>query len=363
MGFNIATVTTAEAAAVIKGIYPFVKKPVFLWGTYGVGKSSIVESIRDSLSEDTGQKWGLKDVRASQFTAVDTRGIPIVKIDKNGHNRANFALPDWLPYVERDGEHGILFLDELLLGNASVQAAFYQLLNDGRLGDYILPENWFCVAASNRPEDGASALVGRKPDAALMTRFGTHLNIAASVPSWTEWAASHDIEPEVIAFIQFRGSPNGDQAGLLHEFPEGGVKKDQIAIATPRTWENVSGILKSKLPEVLESKTIQGAIGLAAASEFLAFLKILRKVPSFLEIFDNPDEVAIPPDLSLRYAVTAQLAAKVTLKDVANSVSWIKRIDDELVAVFFTLLTVRDDSFKSCPEYVQFKIENSKNVI
>ena len=107
---NIATVTLNQAATIVESLIPLNLRPQFLWGAYGVGKSSIVRSIVASLSEQTGKPWGFIDARASQLDAVDTRGVPDL-VD----GRTVFALPDWLPRVERDGEQGILFLDEIIL--------------------------------------------------------------------------------------------------------------------------------------------------------------------------------------------------------------------------------------------------------
>ena len=96
---NIATVTLNQAATIVESLIPLNLRPQFLWGAYGVGKSSIVRSIVASLSEQTGKPWGFIDVRASQLDAVDTRGVPNL-ID----GRTVFALPDWLPRVDRDWE-------------------------------------------------------------------------------------------------------------------------------------------------------------------------------------------------------------------------------------------------------------------
>ena len=136
MAFNISTVSTQSAATAVETFFLNDSKLLpFLWGAYGVGKSSIVKSIVASLTETTGNEWGLLDLRASQLDAVDTRGVPEI-ID----HEPDFAVPRWLPTVERDGEFGVTFIDEILLGIPSVQASLYQLLTDGRLGSYIHPK-------------------------------------------------------------------------------------------------------------------------------------------------------------------------------------------------------------------------------
>ena len=50
---------------------------------------------------------------------------------------------------------GILFLDELNAAPAMVQARFYQLVLDRRLGEYMLPDGWVMIAAGKRDADRA----------------------------------------------------------------------------------------------------------------------------------------------------------------------------------------------------------------
>jgi len=40
-------------------------------------------------------------------------------------------------------------------------------------------------------------------------------------------------------------------------------------------------------------------------------------------------------------------------------VSFIKRMDDELLSIFFKVLTMRDEAFFNTAEYTQFKIDNN----
>ena len=142
---NIATVTLNQAATIVESLIPLNLRPQFLWGAYGVGKSSIVRSIVASLLSRLASLGASSMPEQASSTLSIPGAFPIWS-----RGRTVFALPDWLPRVDRDGKHGILFLDELLLGSLSVQSALYQLINDRQLGDYVLPEGWRIVAASNR---------------------------------------------------------------------------------------------------------------------------------------------------------------------------------------------------------------------
>ncbi len=117
-----------------------VRKPAFLWGSPGVGKSEVVAQVAAS------QAIRLVDIRAILLDPVDLRGLPTVE---NG--KAAWATPAFLP----DGGDGILFLDALNAAPPLVQAACYQLVLDRALGEYRLPDGWTVFAAGNREGDRA----------------------------------------------------------------------------------------------------------------------------------------------------------------------------------------------------------------
>jgi MoxR-like ATPase len=93
--------------------------PSFVWGMPGVGKSDIMRQVCKTLG------ISIKDERVTQLNPVDTRGVPSVE---DGYTL--FNIPNLLPRVDRDGEHGIFFLDELPAARESMQAALYQLILD-----------------------------------------------------------------------------------------------------------------------------------------------------------------------------------------------------------------------------------------
>ena len=96
------------------------RRPVFIWGGPGVGKSSVVKQLAEALNVP------LQDVRALLLDPVDLRGLPFVGSD----GRSKWATPEFLP---QNGS-GIFFLDELNAAPAMVQASCYQLVLDRKLG-------------------------------------------------------------------------------------------------------------------------------------------------------------------------------------------------------------------------------------
>jgi hypothetical protein len=109
-----------------------------------------------------------------------------------------------------------------------VQKSFYSLLLERRLGEHVLPEGTWVVAAGNRLQD--RALV-RALSSALVNRvFIIHVRV--SVPEWLAWAQSHDVHPDVIAFIAL--VPDA----LLRPVPS-----EAVPFSTPRGWASLSSAL------------------------------------------------------------------------------------------------------------------------
>ncbi|MDD5157343.1 MoxR family ATPase [Sulfurimonas sp.] len=234
--------------------------PTFLWGAPGIGKSSIIKQIaKDS-------KIGFIDLRLSLMDPTDLKGIPFY--DKESHT-ALWAPPAFLP---KEGE-GILFLDELNSAAPSVQASAYQLILDRKIGEYSLPDGWAIVAAGNR--EGDRGLTYRMPSP-LANRF-VHFEMSVDVQDWRFWAFKNGIDESIISYISYKNEH-------LFTFD---AKSDAKSFATPRSWEFVDSILKSKISKELLLETLGGAVGKDVAVSFLAFRRVSAKLPDIQNILEN----------------------------------------------------------------------------
>jgi|10_taG_2_1085330.scaffolds.fasta_scaffold00143_11 hypothetical protein len=325
-------------------------KPVTLWGPPGVGKSAGIAAVPARLEEIQGQPWGFIDARLSQMDAVDLRGVPSIE---NGITTWN--TPSWLPNVERDGPRGILFLDELFLASPSTLAGAYQLLHDRCLGDYVLPEGWVVVAASNRPEDKAG--LTSNFNTAVSNRFATHFNIICDVVVWTAWAAPHGVLAEVIAFLGF--CPE-----LIHEYPNGlGKEKGVIGFGSPRSYEAASDILKLGLPIDLEHAALQGCLGFGISAQLIGFIKIIRNLPDVAGILSDPDNAPIPSAPDTQYALAALFARKATRENLGAVIRFLDRISSEFTMLTVLTATARDPELKETQAYIDHKIANKEGYV
>lgn len=253
---------------------------VFIWGSPGIGKSSIVRQI--------AQRRGmpLVDIRASLLDPTDLRGIPMIQ-----DGTAVWCPPSFLP--KKSDKPGILFLDEINAAPPLVQAALYQLILDRRIGEYELPDGWRIVAAGNRREDKA---VTFRLSSALANRF-IHLDLEVDPEDWHAWAVGRGIIPEVTAFIKYRPA-------LLQAPSEG-----EQAFATPRSWEMVSDVVKKFGSPKDARDVIPGIIGSGPAVEFQTFAKksVLRK--EIDAILADPAGAPVPSELDRLWVLVSFLTA------------------------------------------------------
>ena len=308
------------------------QQPVFIWGSPGTGKSSVVNQLAIELG------IALRDIRALLLDPVDLRGLPFVGKD----GRSQWATPEFLP---QDGA-GILFLDELNAAPAMVQASCYQLVLDRRLGEYRLPEGWAIVAAGNRDSDRAATTRMPTP---LRNRF-VHIAFEVDVQEWSEWAIKANVRPEVIAFIRFRPE-------LLSAFD-----RDANAFPSPRSWEFVSRIVNSRPNSSAEHELIAGAVGTGAATEFSAFLRMFRELPNIDSILLNPTQEPVPENAAAQYAVASALARCASDTNFDRICLYLNRLPTEFRVLCVRDATLREPAIRCTAGYVRWAVENHKAI-
>lgn len=307
------------------------KKPAFIWGPPGIGKSDIVQQLADDLFakkfgytiDDEGnphpptgfdtERPYLIDIRLLLLDPVDLRGIPRL----NGDNLAHWCPPDFLP---KSGE-GILFLDELPAAPPLVQAAAYQLVLNRKIGEYKLPDGWYVVAAGNRETDRA---VTHRMPSPLANRF-THFELEVDLEDWTKISLQRGIRTDVIAFARFR--PN-----FLFSFDPA---RNEKSFSTPRSLWSLSKILDASPAPEVEMEIINGTIGQGAGTEFLAFQQFMSKLPNIDRLLLNPTKEAVPTEPAVLYALSVALARRATDQTIDHIVKYISRIQPE-----FSVLTM-----------------------
>ncbi len=288
------------------------KIPTFIWGSPGIGKSSIVKQIANENNLD------FIDLRLSLLDPTDLKGIPFFDSQSK---EAVWAKPEFLP---KSGE-GILFLDEINSAPPSVQAAAYQLVLDRKVGDYVLPSGWAIVAAGNLESD--RGVVYRMPSP-LSNRF-VHLNMEISFDDWKIWAYEKNIDNSILAFLSYKSE-------YLFNFDP---KKNKKAFATPRSWEYVDSILKSKISFNNQLEVISGAVGEDASLEYISFRKVLDKLPDIKALL-NGDKFDFEQDSEVLFALISALISylkSATPKEIDKAIELSFNLPSE-----FSVMLIKD---------------------
>lgn len=294
------TITSVQARKAITKAFQS-KRPIFLWGPPGIGKSEVVQEIADDLG-------GLViDLRMAQMEPTDIRGIPFFNKD--------LAKMDWAPPVDLPDEElasrypiVVLFLDEMNSAPPAVQAAGYQLILNRRVGKYCLPDNVVIVAAGNRDSD--KGVTYRMP-MPLANRF-VHLEMRPDFSSWQIWAVNKGIHKDVVGYLSFAKQD-------IYDFNS---KSSSHSFATPRSWVFVSDLLKD---EDTDNDTlfnlVAGAVGEGLAVKFMAHRKVSGKMPEPSDILSGKVTTLAVKEVSAMYSLTVSMCYE--LKDALEN----KRVD------------------------------------
>ena len=297
------TITSVQARKAMLQAFKS-KRPLFIWGPPGIGKSEVVAEVAAELNGP------VIDLRMAQMEPTDIRGIPFFNKD-NG--KMDWAEPVDLPSKEFAAEHPIvvLFLDEMNSAPPAVQAAGYQLILNRRVGKYVLPDNVVIVAAGNRDSD--KGVTYRMP-MPLANRF-IHLEMRPDFTSWQQWAVNKGIHKDVVGYLSFAKND-------LYDFD---AKSASRAFATPRSWCFVSDLLNDE--DSIDTDTlfnlVSGAVGEGLAVKFQAHRKISGKMPAPEDILSGKVKDLQVKEISAMYSLTISMCYE--LRDMIEN----KKVDNK----------------------------------
>jgi hypothetical protein len=262
------------------------KRPLFLWGPPGIGKSDIVHQIGEQMEAH------VIDIRLSLWEPTDIKGIPYFDPTQN---KMVWGAPSELPDAEMAAKYKfiILFLDEMNSAAPSVQAAAYQLILNRKVGQYTLPDNVLIIAAGNREAD--KGVTYRMP-APLANRF-VHLELAVNFDDWFQWAVANKIHRDVVGYLTFAKKD-------LYDFDP---KSPSRSFATPRSWTFVSELLEDDDDDNTTTDLVSGAVGEGLAVKFMAHRRVASKMPNPTDILLGKVKELKTKEISAMYSLTVSL--------------------------------------------------------
>lgn len=284
--------------------------PIVGIGVSGIGKTECLPFICKKL------KIGYMELRLVSLNDSDLIGLPDYIEHSDGSRTSTFASNDLLPRADRDGEIGLLVLDEFTSASPELQAACYQLLDSKRsIANYKLPPKWKVVALGNGPDDGGTY---RNNTAAALSRCMCY-RISPDIEAWKKWAIPSGVNDSVIAYL----SSNPDMLHVLKDTEYASV------FPCPRSWVALSKRLNSREkanggPLDRDDVLIYaaGAVGLDNASEFATFYAFKKQSLNMIDVINNGEI----PNLNNLQEEVISLAISSMCKYMAEEAD--KEVDD-----------------------------------
>ncbi|KPU45938.1 hypothetical protein OXPF_04060 [Oxobacter pfennigii] len=367
---NIPIVTVEQFTKIIEMQYKEgLMRPIFGLGRGGIGKT---ESIID-LAIKMG--IGHIDIRLLMYNEGDLKGIPY---PNENHTFTIWLQNNILPRIERDGERGFLVLDEITSVPKSIRTAAYQLLNERKLGEYILPKGWMVICLGNGEDDGGDY---QGMEGNFLNRCSV-LNVVQTVESWKTWAMRSDINYLVTGYVSWRESD-------LHTYDPN--SESELLFASPRSWKAVSDILnRNEYDEndpILNARILSN-LGTRVGHQFIAYCKYKNSIVHPDDIIEGKPVRDVGDNLEILF-MTMQSLIKVmsdlistdkknhgditkgTMQKCANGIRWIlslKALEHKTMGLKDFISThgqivrkmiVNPEFSVMCPELSEFAKNNS----
>lgn len=274
-------------------------KPIFIYGAPGIGKTEIVGQAANELGVKV-IPLDLQFMNPEDFLGIpsrhDVRPVQVEdgKLVDPGYGFTRSNPPRLLPPDNgKDGKGGIIFMDEMNRANKITLNSIMQFVQQGRIGEYQLPDKWIIVAAGNRPEEAEGVA---DFDFALADRF-TIKNYVPTVERWVSWAEKNErILPELVTFLTFNKE-------LFHHLD---TEKKVLNYPTPRSWTDAAKILYDEIVDVGAkswrdlpmddiSNIFYDQVGPEAAKRFVEYLYVLKKISDseIDQIINDPENARI----------------------------------------------------------------------
>jgi hypothetical protein len=174
------------------------------------------------------------------------------------------------------------------------------------------------------------------------------------VKEWVDHAMAAGIHADRIAFIRFRSN-------LLHNFDP---NTKTHAFPSPRSWFMADkAIAKAKLPRDVEYETLKGIIGEAAATEYTAFIRAIKDLPTVDEIALTPDTIPVPAAPNVQHALTTTLSMATTTQNFSKFMLFMERMPKEFQVVYIRDCLNRVNNIKFDPAYKSWGLKNASVIV
>lgn len=305
-----ATATMRVLAAAVQA-----NVPTLLWGSPGIGKTSIIE--------DAAKSWGrhCEAIAGGNREATDFLGV---MVETEGD--VWYATFRWVRRLV-EAPRGLLFLDELSTASPSTQKGMLRVLQERVVGETAMPDTVSIVAAANPPEE---AVDGWDLPGPIANRL-LHLDWDFDADVWQTGVASGFRRSTVPPVTDLIGHPDEARrarvVGLVTAFlrampqhlnpkmPTDPVQAGR-AWASPRSWTNAIEVLAQLYPDDAAARLValSGLVGEGPATEFLSW-EALQDVHDPEDAIDHPENVDWDAPVDRMFALGQSMMALAIGRD------------------------------------------------
>lgn len=295
-------VTLSQAANMVCTIG--TTNTILLRGQPGIGKSSILEVMRENLPD-----YHICYIDVANLDLGDL-GMPVIDRD----NMTTSYAPNTRFGVGRDQTKPVaLMLDELGKGPRPVLNMLLPVILEHRIGDVPLPKGSIVFGTTNLDTDG----VGDNIPAHAFNRM-TVVNISnPTFDEWLPWATNNGVAPEVIVFAKQTPEVFDCYTDLdpkvKNPYIFNPLTGNTKAFCSPRSLAKAGHIVSQR--DVLGAATLPalaGTVGEAAARQMDALVNLADQLPMFETIVKSPDKAKVPDGAGALFILAFMLAGRVT---------------------------------------------------
>jgi len=331
------------------------KVTVLAQGEMGIGKSSILKSIKEKLGDKYHYCYGdmtTKDVGDFLVPKIRTiDGVEVCSFIPNEEFGFHFDKPV------------VMMMDEIGKVGKTVLNPCLRLMLERKLGTYALPEGSIVFATTNLSVEG----VGDNLPPHARNRVTVVKVAKPTADDWIEdYALDNGILPEVILAVkQF--------PQMLQSFEDVQDPKDneyindpripRPAFVTHRSLEKASNILRDTkgMADTIISHALIGTIGHRATYDMMAMVKLANDLPDWESIIKAPDTTRVPDSPSAVCMLVYSAVQRIEKDNVNAWVKYMGRISKEAQGLFATsvMRTKKASTVGTSKEFIKWATDNN----
>ena len=347
------SITLKQTAEIIHAIGH--QTTVLAQGEMGIGKSSILKTLREKLGDKYHYCYGdmtTKDVGDFLVPKIRTiDGVEVCSFIPNEEFGFHFDKPI------------VLMLDEIGKAPKAVMNACLRLMLERQLGTYSLPEGSIVFATTNLAVEG----IGDNLPPHARNRMTVVKVAKPNAEEWIEnYALDNRILPEVILavkqFPQMLASFEDVQDPKDNEYIND-PRMPRPAFVTHRSLEKASNILRDTkgMSDTVISHALIGTIGARATYDMMAMVRLAQDLPDWESIIKAPDTAKVPDSPSAVCMLVYSAVQRIEKDSVNGWVKYMSRISKEAQGLFATsvMRTKKASTVGTSKEFIKWATDNN----